>query len=100
LRGTIEQLVVSRIQKPLVAADGCLRDYFKDATGGDFYKASIIDFGGSRAAFRQVRRDGNCRSAHLVSETELLHRRESCVLVDKGGRQRQWPRSKCQAFQS
>ena len=38
------------IQESLVAADDGLGDDFKEAPGGDFHKARIVRFGGSRAA--------------------------------------------------
>ena len=87
LSGTVQLLVLRLIQDSLIAADGSLGDDFKDPPGGDFHKARIIRFGGSRAAFRQIRRDGYCRSAHLVSETKPLFGRESpCQAINDVGK--------------
>jgi hypothetical protein len=58
-----------------------LSDDFKNAPGGDFHKARVIHFGGSRAALDQVRRDRYCRSARLVGQAEsLLCRKVTCQL--------------------
>ena len=76
----------SGLKKSLIAADGGLRDDFKDAAGGDFHKARIVSFGGSRAALGQVRRDGYCCSAHLVGQAEsLLCRKGTCQLIYEVG---------------
>jgi hypothetical protein len=54
LSGVIDLLILALIQESLVATDGGLGDYFKDAAGGEFHQACIIHLGGPGAAFRQV----------------------------------------------
>jgi hypothetical protein len=50
--GVIDLLIVTLVEESLVAADGGLGDYFKEAAGGDFHKTPIIHLGRSEAAFR------------------------------------------------
>ena len=48
----------------------------------DYHKSGIVDFGGPRAAFRQIRGDGDCGSAHLVGEAKSVFRGEvTCQLT-------------------
>jgi hypothetical protein len=47
LSGVIDLLILALIQESLVATDGGLGDYFKDATGSDFHKPRVVGLGGS-----------------------------------------------------